>query len=279
MSTGSDEDIDAILGEHLDRARAETEASTKLEPNAKLDQALANLRELSTDGTPFGPLADDTPLRDAVASERVEHAEAVLRPMHQITMPHARVRLARNEPTLPRGIGPKLPRITGEIVDAPPPPAPDKDEPAPALPRRRTAHAVALTFGAALVALIGYWALTSPTGRGATNEMTTSEMTTSEMTTSAPTSSTPGTGAASTAAAPVAQASATTPVTATHDTAIPPVPSEQPAEPGVSATYSAAMPSAARTMSAKATPSGTVPTTMPAASTPKPETSLELMFP
>lgn len=149
------DDLDAVLGPYLERARAAAPKITPLTDNPELAKAIADAAALSVDGNPFGPLAPDPHevVPAAPESERVEQASAPLAPMRQHTQPLERVRLKGHTTIKGRAVAP-VARLPGE---------PEQIEPAllaepTELAEKERRSPIALGIGAGiLVLLLGGW--------------------------------------------------------------------------------------------------------------------------
>ncbi len=152
------DDLDAVLGPYLERARAAAPKITPLTDNPELAKAIAAAAALSVDGNPFGPLAPDPHevVPAAPESERVEQASAPLAPMRQHTQPLERVKLKGHTTIKGRAVAP-VARLPGE---------PEQIEPASLaepveLPEKKRPSRIAFGVGAAMVVLPlgGWWLL------------------------------------------------------------------------------------------------------------------------
>lgn len=147
--TGQVDELDAILGDALERARAAMPAPDPLGENPRLAAAIEAAVALSPDGTAFGmPGAEPHErLREAPPSERVEHASVSLAPMRQVLQPVAKVQIRPLDAVASAAGGPV--RL---------PPSPAGSQPVAGGARHR---AVLLFVAMVLLACIGWLALGS----------------------------------------------------------------------------------------------------------------------
>jgi hypothetical protein len=150
------DDLDAVLGPYLERARAAAPKMTPLTDNPELAKAIAEAAALSVDGNPFGPLAPDPDevVPAAPESEKAEQASAPLAPMRQHTQPLERVKLKGHTTIKGRAVAP-VARLPGE---------PEQIEPAllagpvePAEKKRRSPIAFGIGTGIIVLLLGGWW--------------------------------------------------------------------------------------------------------------------------